>query len=88
MIIEGTTEKALQFILPLKSISIEKTLVSFNKMYFRTPKKGSHQKILFKIKYFFHKIIALFTFSELPPVVLCLYYIKMNCSIKVQMFEN
>jgi hypothetical protein len=88
MIIEGTTEKVLQFILPLKSIYIKKTLFSINKMLFWTLKKGSNKEILIKMIYFYHKIIALFTFSQLPPIDLCLYYIRMCCSIQSQQDFN
>jgi len=30
---------------------------------------------------FYHKIEAMFTFTLLPPIDLCLYYIEMHCSI-------
>ncbi len=50
IIIEGTTEKVSQFILPLKPVYIKKTLVSFNKIvFFEHHRKVPATKTIFKM---------------------------------------
>ncbi len=44
LIIEGTTDKVLQFIMPLESIYSKKTLVSLNTNWFWTLQRGSNNK--------------------------------------------
>jgi hypothetical protein len=70
-IIEGTTEKVLQFIIPSSQFTT-KTLVSLNKKCI-----VEHYREVQTIKYllidiiFVKKNIFLVTFSELPPIGLC-----------------
>ncbi len=58
-----------------------KLLFHWTKMYFWTLHKAWKLTKVFKWHYFCHKIFNLFSFSELPRIGLCLYYIKMCCSI-------
>ncbi len=81
LIIEGTTEKVLQFKMPLKSIYNRN--FGFNEQQCIFEHYGEFQArksilidIIFAIKKF------QLTFSQLSPICLCLYYTKMRCSIK------
>ena len=71
LIIEGTTEKVVQFIMPLKSIYnrnsgfIEQKCIL--EKYKKVKKKKSISGLISAIK----NVIV--TFSEVPPIGLCLY---------------
>jgi hypothetical protein len=84
LIIEGTTEKVLQFIMPLRSIYNQNIGFIEQILYFWAPLKGSNNKGSINWHYFCHEHIFLVTFSELPPISLCQYYTKMRCSIYKQ----
>ncbi len=81
LIIEGTTEKVLQFIMPLRSIYNQSIGVIEQILFFRALQKGSNNKGSINGHYFCHKNIFLVTFLELPPISLCQFYTKMCCSI-------
>jgi hypothetical protein len=51
LIIQGATEKVLQFILQVKSI-YNKTLFSANKLYFLTLQRDSNKKKVYKLTLF------------------------------------
>ncbi len=68
LIIEGTTEKGLQFITPLKSIYNKNLGLIEQKMYFSTLQRGSNKKKYINSLYFRHGKKFLMTFSELPPI--------------------
>ncbi len=71
LIIEGTTEKVLQTIMPLKSIYNQNLGFIEQKMYFWTAQRGLNNKISINWHHFCHENIFLVTFSELPPSGLC-----------------
>jgi hypothetical protein len=80
LIIEGTTDKVLQFIMPPKTIYNKNLGFIKQKMYFEHYREVQSIKsliidIIFLINFF------LITFSELPPLDLCYQYTKMCCSI-------
>jgi hypothetical protein len=76
LITEGSTEKALQFIMPLQSLYIKNVGFKYQKC------RKVKTKIIFKIKLILFIQNVLFTISELPSVSLFWYYIKLRCSIK------
>ncbi len=71
LIIEGTTEKVLQFIMQFKSIYNKNLGFIEQNMYFWTPQSGSNKKKSINLHYFYHDNFFLMTFSELPSVRLC-----------------
>jgi hypothetical protein len=69
--VQGTTEKVLQYILPLMSV-YNKHLDSVEReMYFWTQRRGSINKKSNNWHYFLSWKIFMMTFSELPPIGLC-----------------
>ncbi len=72
-IIEGTTEKVLQFIMPLESIYSRNSGLIEQKMYFWTLQRVS-SKENYWLTLFLPWKKYLLTFSELPPICSCLYY--------------
>ena len=82
LIIEGTTEKVLQFIMPLRSIYNQNIGFIEQMLYFWALQKGSNNKGSIHWHYFCHENIFLVTFLELPPIGSCQYYTKMHCSIE------
>ncbi len=73
LIIEGTTEKVLQFIMQFTSIYNTKLGFIEQKMYFWTPQSDSNKKKSINLHYFCHDNFFLMTFSELPSIGLCQY---------------
>jgi hypothetical protein len=87
LIIEGTTEKVLQFEMSLK-IAYNVQFGSIEQFYiFEHCRTVKTRKRFIKRHYFCHKTSALFTFLELPPKGLCLHYIKTRSSA-VASFNN
>jgi hypothetical protein len=68
LIIEGTTEKALQFIMPLMTIYKQNFGSVEQKMYLWTLQRVSNNKKSINWYYLGHENIFLMTFSELPPI--------------------
>jgi hypothetical protein len=76
----GTTEKVSQFSMPIMSVYNKILCLNEQKCIFE------HGRKIKPIKYFHNCIInvlqfPLFSFSVLPSLSSCLYYIKMCCSI-------
>jgi hypothetical protein len=71
LIIEGTTEKVLQLVMPLKSINNQSLGFIERKLYFSMLQRCSSNKKSINWHYFCHENIFLVTFSELPPMGLC-----------------
>ncbi len=71
LIIEGNTEKVLQFIMKLKSIYNKNLGFIEQKNVFLTQQRGSNKKNLINWHYFCHENFFLMTFSELPSKGLC-----------------
>ncbi len=88
LIIEGTTEKVLQFIMPLRSIYNQNIGFIEQILYFWALQKGSNNKRSIHWHYFCHENIFLVTFLELPPIGLCQYYTKIHCSIRQFSLQN
>ncbi len=80
LIIEGATEKVLQFIRPLKSIYYKSLGFIAQKMYFGILQINSNKKFN-NCHCFFHEKKIIMTLSEVPSIGLCWYYTKMSCSI-------
>ncbi len=85
LIIEGTTEKVLQFKMQVKSIYNKNFHFVEQKMYFLTLQRGSSKKKSINWHYFCDEKNFLLTFSELPPIDLSKYYTKMCCSIRYKL---
>ncbi len=83
LIIEGTKEKVLQLIMPLKSIYSQNLGFVEQKMHFWTLQTGSNNKKSTNWHYYCHENIFLMSFPELPPIGFCCYYLKMCCSIGI-----
>jgi hypothetical protein len=73
LIIEGATEKVLQFV-----IQRTRTFVLMNKnVFFNIAEAFKEQKYLYN--YIFNVFLnVLFTIPVLPSITLCLYFIKMH----------
>ncbi len=71
LIIEGTTEKVLQVIMPLKSIYNKNLGFIEQKMYYWTLQRGSDNKKSYNWHYFCREKFFVMTFSELPHIDLC-----------------
>ncbi len=71
LIVEGATEKVLQFFNADYVNFQPKTLVSMEKKYFWTLQRGPNNKKLINCHWFGHENIFLVTFKELPSVGLC-----------------
>jgi hypothetical protein len=69
LIIEGTTEKVLQFIMQLESIQSKNLGFIEQKMYFWTLLRDSNKKV-YQLTLFLHNWF-LMTFSELPSIGFC-----------------
>ncbi len=69
-IIEGTAEKVLQFIMPLKSIYNKNLGFVEQKRYFWTLQRGSNKYKSINWHYFCHEKKFPMTSSELPPIAL------------------
>jgi hypothetical protein len=67
LIIEGTTEKVLQFIMSLRSIYNQTIGFIEQILYFWALQEGSNNKGSINWHYFCHENIFLVTFLELPP---------------------
>ncbi len=87
LIIEGTTEKALKFIVNLQ----QKLWFHWTKKYFWTLQRVSSNKNSINWHHFAMKKISVDLFRGVP-IWLCLYYTKIHCSIdlrsQVQGFES
>ncbi len=80
LIVGGTTEKVSQFSMPIMSVYNEILCLKEQKCIFE------HGRKIKPIKYFHNCTInvfkfPLFSFSVLPSLSSCLYYIKMCCAI-------
>jgi len=81
LIIEGATEKVLQFIMQLKSICNKKPWFRYTKKrIFEHYREVQIRKSLW-IDIIFAIIFFLMTFSELPSIGLCWYYTKVRSYI-------
>ncbi len=81
LIIEGTTEKALQLTMPLKSMDNQNLGLFEQKCIFEHYREYQTIKNLLIDIIFAMKIFFQMTFSELPLIGLCYYCTKMRCSI-------
>ncbi len=71
LVIEGTTEKVLQFIMPLKSIYNKNFGFIEQKKCFLTIQRGSKNKKSINRNYFSHEMFFSGDLSELPHISLC-----------------
>ncbi len=81
LIMEGTTEKVLQSIMPLLTTCNNTLGFIEQKVYLWTQQRYSNKKKSINWHYFCHKKI-LMAFPELPPTGLCYYYTNLFCSIE------
>ncbi len=71
LIIEGITEKVLQFLTSLNTIYKQNFGFVEQKMYLWTLHRVSNNKKSINWHYFGRESIFLVTFSELPPIGIC-----------------
>ncbi len=80
-IIEGATEKVLQFTMSCKSIYSKNLCFDEQKNVNINTTEWFKQWKIYELTLFLSRIFFLVTFSELPSIVMCRYYTKMRCSI-------
>jgi len=83
LIIEGTTERVLQFIMPIRSIYNQNIGFIEQILFFELYRRVQTMRNLLIDIIFVMKIFFWWPFLGLPPVGLCQYYTKMRCSIIV-----
>ncbi len=81
LITVGATEKVFKFKMPLK-LFYNRNFVSIKqKCIFEHFRRVKNRKRSIKWHYLCYKTLVLFASSELPPICLCLHYIKTCCAI-------